>query len=81
MYDEVLRNSLSATLNVDLDDERWRQASLPVRWGGLGIRGITFLAPSAYLASAASAMELTFDLLPAHLRINEDSGVASAVSA
>ena len=24
LYDEVLRNSLSATLNVDLDDERWR---------------------------------------------------------
>jgi hypothetical protein len=32
LYDGVLRESLSVTLNVDLDDDRWRQASLPVRW-------------------------------------------------
>ena len=80
LYDAVLRDSLSATLNVDIDDNRWTQASLPVRWGGLGVRGITLLAPSAYLASAASTMELTSTLLPARLRVIEDSGVASAMS-
>ena len=80
MYDAVLRDSLSATLNVDIDDNRWTQASLPVRWGGLGVRGITLLAPSAYLASAASTMELTSALLPMRLRIIEDSGIASAMS-
>ena len=56
LYDEVLRNSLSATLNVDLDDERWRQASLPVRWGGLGVRSAVLLALSAYMALAASTI-------------------------
>lgn len=81
LYDAVLRDSLSATLNVDLDDNRWTQASLPVRWGGLGVRGITLLAPSAYLASAASTMELTSAILPMRLRIIEDSGIASAMSA
>ena len=80
LYDAVLRDSLSATLNVDIDDNRWTQASLPVRWGSLGVRGITLLAPSAYLASAASTMELTSTLLPARLRIIEDIGVASAMS-
>ena len=80
MYDAVLRDSLSATLNVDIDDNRWTQASLPVRCGGLGVRGITLLAPSAYLASAASTMELTSALLPMRLRIIEDSGIASAMS-
>ena len=50
MYDAVLRDSLSAPLNIDIDDNRWTQASLSVRWGGLGVRGITLLAPSAYLA-------------------------------
>ena len=80
MYDAVLRDHLSATLNVDIDDNRWTQASLPVRWGGLGVRGITLLAPSAYLASAASTMELTSALLPMRLRIIEDSGIASAMS-
>ena len=81
LFDIVLRESLATTLNVDLNEERWAQASLPVRWGGLGVRGITLLAPSAYLASAASTMELTSAILPARLRDIEDSGVASAMSA
>ena len=80
MYDAVLRDSLSAILNIDIDDNRWTQASLPVRWGGLGVRGITLLAPSAYLASAASTMELTSTLLPMRLRMIEDNGIASAMS-
>jgi len=50
LYDAVLRESLSATLNIDLDDIRWSQASLPIKWGGLGVRGVVLLAPSAYLA-------------------------------
>ena len=29
-------------LNIDLDDDRWTQASLPVRWRGLGIRSVLF---------------------------------------
>jgi len=40
LYDAVLRESLSATLNIDLEDIRWSQASLPIRWGGLGVRGV-----------------------------------------
>ena len=81
LYDEVLRNSLSATLNVDLDDERWRQASLPARWGGLGVRSAVLLAPSAYLASAASTTELASSLLPVRLRDAVDSGIEPATSA
>ena len=80
-YDAVLRESLSSVLNVDLDDKRWTQASLPVRWGGLGVRGVVLLAPSAYLASAASTTELTSTLLPERLRDIEDSGIAAAMSA
>ena len=81
LYDAVLRESLSATLNVDLDDIRWSQASLPIRWGGLGVRGVVLLAPSAYLASAASTMELTSTILPARLRDIKDSGVDAALAA
>jgi len=65
LYDAVLRESLSATLKIDLDDIRRSQASLPIRWGGLGVCGVVLLAPSAYLASAASTTELTSILLPA----------------
>jgi len=53
-FDAVLRESLSTTLNIDLSDDRWIHASLPVRWGGLGVRSVVSLAPSAYLASAAT---------------------------
>jgi len=60
LYDTVLSDSLSTTLNVVLDDHSWTQASLPVGWGGLGVRGITLLAPFAYLTSADSTMELTY---------------------
>jgi len=47
LYDAVLHDSLSTTLNIVLDDNSWTQASLPFRWGGLGVHGITLLAPSA----------------------------------
>ena len=68
LYDELLRSTLSSTLNVDLTNDGWRQASLPVRWGGLGVRSSVMLAPSAYLASAASTANLVTKLLPASMQ-------------
>jgi hypothetical protein len=81
LYDAVLRESLSVTLSVDLDDDRWRQASLPVRWGGLGVRGVFLLAPSTFLASATSTMEHTLSVLPARLHDVKDSGIDTAMPA
>jgi len=49
--------------------------------GWTGRPWCSFLAPSAYLASAASTMELTSALLPARLRDVEDSGIVAAMSA
>jgi hypothetical protein len=69
------------TLNIDLDDDRCSDAMLPVRWGGLGIRSVVSLAPSIYMASAASTAELMLSLLPTRLRDVVDSGVATAMSA
>jgi len=45
---------------IHIDDDRWTQASLPVRWGGLGVRSAALLASSAYLASAASSLPVYF---------------------
>ena len=80
-YDNHLRATLSHTLNIDLSDDRWRQASLPVRWGGLGTRGAVQLAPSAYLASAAASSGLVQRLLPIRLRSIVDPNIASSLSA
>ena len=78
-FDAVLWESVSTTLNIDLGDDRWTQASLPVRLGGLGIRSVASLAPSAYLASAASTEKLTSSLLPTRLRDVIDSDIAITV--
>jgi hypothetical protein len=80
LYDNLLRVTTSSALNIDLDDTRWRQASLPVRWGGLGIRGAVLLAPSAYLASAASTSSLTQSLLPTRLQDIADQYIAVTLS-
>ena len=46
-----------------MDDVQWKLATLPVRDGGLGIRQVSMLASSAYLASAASTKSLGSTIL------------------
>ena len=58
IFDNLLRTAASKVCNVTLSDDQWQQASLPVRYGGLGIRRVSSLAPSAFLASAAGTREL-----------------------
>ena len=50
------------------NDLAWTQASLPVKFGGLGIRCAVQLAPSAFLASAAASADLIPHLVPPRLR-------------
>ena len=53
--------------NFSLTDEQWLQASLPNRFGGLGARSVSSLAPSAFLASAArtnSLQEMILSSIP-----------------
>ena len=57
-FDELVRTGIVRILNVDLSDQQWLQASLPVRNGGLGARRVAPLAISVYLASAASTRGL-----------------------
>ena len=57
-FDHLLRAALTIIMNFEIDDLAWIQASLPVVAGGLGVRSVTLLAPSAFLASAAATLEL-----------------------
>lgn len=75
-FDETLRKGLSQILNVELSDEQWLQASLPTKNGGLGIRSAKMLAPSAFLASAASTLPLQQSILPEPFKSSPDSTVA-----
>ena len=40
-YDSLLRSALGDILNVQLSDSAWEQASMPVRFGGVGVRAAT----------------------------------------
>ena len=61
--DEIMRNGLERIINISLNKHQWMQASLPIRDGGLGLRRVSSLASSAYMASAASTLELQAAIL------------------
>ena len=63
-FNVTTKDTLSSVLNIALDDKAWAQAALPVRWGGLGVRDVKILAPSAYLSSQHSTSQLVRDILP-----------------
>ncbi|XP_055339110.1 uncharacterized protein LOC129588765 [Paramacrobiotus metropolitanus] len=75
-FDEVLRVSLESICNVRLDTTAWRQASLPVRCGGLGIRRVEELSLPAYLASIHATQGLVSRLLPHQGGVNVSDHVA-----
>lgn len=58
LYVVKMRQGLITILNVDLSDDRWLQASVPVDDGGLVVRSAQMLAPSAFLSSAESTLVL-----------------------
>jgi len=79
-FDDTLRTGLINILNIDLNDDQWLQASLPVGDGGLGIRSAEMLAPSALLASAASTPWLQQSILPDSTWVLGDQSVQTAKS-
>jgi len=58
LFDKLLRGCVESITNTELTDLQWTQATLPVRNGGLGVRRVSSLAPSAFLASAAGTRDL-----------------------
>ena len=62
------------------DDRAWKQASLPVKLGGLGVRSEVEVAPSAYLASLHATSALVKVILPVSLPSSEPSPFDDALS-
>ena len=84
--DEKLRATTSAITNVHFNDESWKQATLPTRFGGLGLRRTQDLALPSYAASLNHCMPLLTTSLPERLhssviteRDRADSAWRSAV--
>ena len=61
--DELIKKCVSAVSNTHLTDESWRQARLPVRHGGLGIRTCEDISSSAFLASHYATKDLVERIL------------------
>ena len=70
LYDDKLRSIVGAITNIvfELNTHPWIQASLSVKYGGLGFRSAVQLVPSALLASAAASSNLAHHILPSHLQ-------------
>ena len=83
LFDDVLRGILSTVCNIPiaLCDSLWKQASLPVRCGGLGVRSVVHLAPSAFLSSVAGSRDLVNQILPSRIHSRPYPEMDAALSA
>ncbi|XP_049886857.1 uncharacterized protein LOC126381429 [Pectinophora gossypiella] len=66
LFDGTLRDTLEIILNVSLSDDQWCQASLPIRYGGLGVRRAGDVGLPAFLASAHGVDNLVSEILNSH---------------
>ena len=80
-FDLLLRKGLSRITNCDISESAWLQASLPISAGGLGIRSVSMLAPSAFLASAAATRDLQDAILGYDPLLTTDGAVLSCEDA
>jgi Reverse transcriptase (RNA-dependent DNA polymerase) len=70
-YDRTMKAALASVLNTQLDDPAWRQASLPIKAGGLGIRSAVQLSASAFLSSVHGANSLVSRIMVGSSLIQE----------
>ena len=80
-FDKLQRKCITDVININMNDNLWTQATLPVKDGGLGIRSETVLAPSAFLASAAGTLRIQSGILPVRLHNQVDSSKVRTVDA
>ena len=79
-YDLELRSIVSIVTNDDLESDgpAWSQASLAVKFGGLGIRSAVQLSSSSFLASTAASLDLVHQILPSRLHVAPSPYLADA---
>jgi hypothetical protein len=68
--DSSLKYCLERILNLRLTDLQWRQSTLPIRFGGLGIRRISDICLPAFLSSINGVKKLVSLLLNSKLNIH-----------
>lgn len=79
--DSILHSQIEKTLNIQLNDRQFLHASLPIRYGGLGIRQISSVVLPAFLSSVHSTISLIGKILAPSLRDIEVSCLTEAENA
>ena len=72
-FDDQIRSAVFNICNVSLTDDQWLQASLPVHNGGLGLRRVSSLASSAFLASSVGTCQLQDRVLHRAHHVSDDT--------
>lgn len=72
--DNNIKSTLENIINSRLDTTQWTLSSLPVNFGGIGIRKISDVALPAFLSSVNSVTELVNLILP---QISDESVIAN----
>ncbi|GAV01296.1 hypothetical protein RvY_12033 [Ramazzottius varieornatus] len=75
-FDETIRKCAGKIAKIAMDDTAWRQSSLPVSRGGLGIRRVDEPALPAFLASVHSSFDLMKQIYP---QVDVNSIVSPAI--
>ena len=60
--DAIMRDALEYSLNTELTGKTWTQATLPLRYAGLGVRRVTDLALPCYISSLNSSIDLMLNI-------------------
>jgi hypothetical protein len=79
--DSMLHLQLQKILNVKINNRQFLHATLPIRFGGLGIRQISGVALPAFLSSAHSTLTLVGKILRPSLRDFEVTYMSEAEDA
>ena len=81
LIDSTIRSCAETICNVRFDEIGWRQAKLPVKLGGIGLRSSSDIALPAYLASLASSRSVVQSVLSTtneHDSVDMDGSAADA---
>ena len=62
-FDSGVRHSLEVLSHSSISDNAWKQATLPIRHGGLGLRESIRTAPAAFIGSCNTTRDLSHQLL------------------
>ena len=65
--DAVMKSAVISLSNVMLKEDSWEQATLPTRYGGLGLRLLVDVALPSYVSSLHSCHQIISTCLPASL--------------